>query len=59
MYQIFPDRFYRSGTTKYNAPQDRYLHQRWGSQPEWRPNHQEKSQTLIILADRRVAFLFA
>ena len=40
MYQIFPDRFYRSGTTKYNVPQDRYLHQRWGSQPEWRPNHQ-------------------
>ena len=40
MYQICPDRFYRSGTTKYNVPQDRYLHQRWGSQPEWRPNHQ-------------------
>lgn len=40
MYQIFPDRFYRSGTTKYNVPQDHYLHQRWGSQPEWRPNHQ-------------------
>ena len=40
MYQIFPDRYYRSGTTKYNVPQDRYLHQRWGSQPEWRPNHQ-------------------
>ena len=40
MSQIFPDRFYRSGTTKYNVPQDRYLHQRWGSQPEWRPNHQ-------------------
>ena len=40
MYQIFPDRFYRSGPTKYNVPQDRYLHQRWGSQPEWRPNHQ-------------------
>ena len=40
MYQIFPDRFYRSGTTKYKVPQDRYLHQRWGSQPEWRPNHQ-------------------
>lgn len=40
MYQIFPDRFYRSGTTKYNVPQDRYLHQRWGAQPEWRPNHQ-------------------
>lgn len=40
MYQIFPDRFYRSGTTKYNVLQDRYLHQRWGSQPEWRPNHQ-------------------
>ena len=40
MYQIFPDRFHRSGTTKYNVPQDRYLHQRWGAQPEWRPNHQ-------------------
>ena len=40
MYQIFPDRFYCSGTTKDNVPQDRYLHQRWGSQPEWRPNHQ-------------------
>lgn len=40
MYQIFPDRFYRSGTPKQNVPQDRYLHQRWGSQPEWRPNHQ-------------------
>ena len=40
MYQIFPDRFYHSDIPKHNVPQDRYLHQRWGAQPEWRSNHQ-------------------
>lgn len=42
MYQIFPDRFYNSKTPKKNVPEDRYLHQRWGTQPEWRPNEQGK-----------------
>ncbi len=38
MYQIFPDRFYSSGTKKENVPADRSLHENWEDQPEWRPN---------------------
>ena len=38
MYQIFPDRFYNSGTPKANVPQDRKLHEHWGEQPDWKPD---------------------
>ena len=38
LYQIFPDRFYRSGKEKQNVPADRILRDDWGAQPEWRPN---------------------
>lgn len=38
MYQIFPDRFYNSGTPKEKVPGDRRLREDWGAQPEWRPN---------------------
>ncbi len=40
MYQIFPDRFCYSGMQKAHVPKDRYLHRRWGEQPQWRPNAQ-------------------
>ena len=39
MYQIFPDRFFNSGTDKKNVPDDRVLNP-WSSEPEWRPNFQ-------------------
>ena len=42
MYQIFPDRFFRSGTEKRNVPHDRRLRDDWGGQPEWQPNHDGK-----------------
>ena len=38
MYQIFPDRFFASGTAKKNVPEDRHFHENWGDEPEWRPN---------------------
>lgn len=38
IYQIFPDRFYDSGTEKKNVPQDRILRQDWGGEPSWRPD---------------------
>ncbi|MCR5689691.1 MAG: glycoside hydrolase family 13 protein [Clostridiales bacterium] len=38
IYQIFPDRFYYSGTAKRNVPGDRILRDDWGAQPEWRPD---------------------
>ncbi len=38
IYQIFPDRFYNSGTPKENVPSDRVIHSDWNEQPEWRPN---------------------
>ncbi len=50
MYQIFPDRFYNSGTPKANVPEDRKLHEQWGEQPDWQPDAQEKSPIPIILA---------
>ena len=37
IYQIFPDRFYNSGTKKVNVPTDRVLRDDWGNEPEWRP----------------------
>ena len=37
IYQIFPDRFYNSGTKKENVPTDRVMRDDWGSEPEWRP----------------------
>lgn len=38
IYQIFPDRFYNSGTPKENVPSDRVIHSDWNEQPEWKPN---------------------
>ncbi len=37
IYQIFPDRFYNSGTKKKNVPNDRVMRTDWGNEPEWRP----------------------
>lgn len=37
-YQIFPDRFYASGTPKENVPADRVQRADWGGQPVWEPN---------------------
>ena len=39
IYQIFPDRFYNSKTEKKDVPQDRYLCENWGKQPEYRQNN--------------------
>lgn len=36
IYQIFPDRFYNSGTKKKNIPEDRYIHESWDEQPAWK-----------------------
>ena len=36
IYQIFPDRFYNSGTEKKNVPEDRYICTDWYKQPEYR-----------------------
>ena len=36
IYQIFPDRFYNSGTEKSNIPDDRYICDDWYKQPEYR-----------------------
>ncbi len=39
IYQIFPDRFYNSGSNKENVPSDRYICNDWEKQPEYRqPN---------------------
>ena len=42
IYQIFPDRFYNSGTKKENVPTDRVIRKDWGNEPEWRPTHDGK-----------------
>ena len=42
LYQIFPDRFFRSGGTKQNVPSDRILRDDWGGLPEWRPDETGK-----------------
>ncbi len=39
IYQIFPDRFYNSGQVKDNVPQDRFICNDWGKQPEYRQNN--------------------
>lgn len=36
IYQIFPDRFYNSGTKKANVPDDRYMHESLDETPEYR-----------------------
>lgn len=38
IYQIFPDRFYRSGKKKANVPDDRFICTDWEKQPEYRQN---------------------
>lgn len=38
MYQIFPDRFFCSGTPKQNIPADRILRSDWGALPNYLPN---------------------
>lgn len=38
LYQIFPDRFFSSGTEKAGVPEDRHFHEGWLEKPEWRPN---------------------
>ena len=38
-YQIFPDRFCRSGAPKEGVPADRILHGEWGGLPVYEPNH--------------------
>ena len=38
MYQVFPDRFARSGEPKNGVPDDRVRHDTWGEQPHWRPD---------------------
>lgn len=42
MYQIFPDRFFRSSQKKSNVPADRKLHENWDDQPDWKPDAQGK-----------------
>ena len=37
-YQIFPDRFYCSGSPKSNVPDDRILRKDWGEDPLWEPD---------------------
>ena len=36
IYQIFPDRFYSSGTSKSNIPNDRFINSDWFKEPEYR-----------------------
>lgn len=38
IYQIFPDRFYNSGTEKQNVPSDRILRNDTDALPYWRPD---------------------
>lgn len=39
-YQIFPDRFYASGTAKEGVPEDRFLNPCWGAQPAYRQTNE-------------------
>ncbi len=39
MYQIFPDRFARSGEPKDGVPHDRVMREDWGGLPIWRPDN--------------------
>ena len=38
MYQIFPDRFYNSGTPKTGIYPDKKLHKKWNLIPDWKPD---------------------
>lgn len=40
IYQIFPDRFKKSGAIKNNLPCDRYLCENWEKQPEYRQGNE-------------------
>ena len=42
VYQIFPDRFCRSGKEKQNVPSDRKMHASWEEMPDYLPNHEGK-----------------
>ena len=42
IYQIFPDRFYNSGSLKENVPDDRYICENWEKQPEFRQPQWDK-----------------
>ena len=42
MYQIFPDRFHKSGQEKTDVPTGRTYHDNWEDQPDWAPNAQGK-----------------
>ncbi len=39
MYQIFPDRFAKSGTFHEYVPADRQIHTDWSDTPAWKPDH--------------------
>ncbi len=39
IYQIFPDRFYNSGSPKKDVPTSRFLTEDWEKQPEYRQNN--------------------
>lgn len=39
MYQIFPDRFCKSGKIHQNIPEGRVLREDWGGTPYYRPDH--------------------
>lgn len=41
IYQIFPDRFYKSGKQHDNIPSDRYLQDDWYAQPAFRQDGQK------------------
>lgn len=38
IYQIFPDRFYKSGTVHENVPTDRIIHENWEDTPYYKPD---------------------
>lgn len=40
LYQIFPDRFAKSGEAKVGVPTDRVMHGGWDEAPEWHPDAQ-------------------
>lgn len=40
MYQIFPDRFARSGKEKHGVPSDRQIHGTWDEPVRWQPDEQ-------------------
>lgn len=39
MYQIFPDRFAKSGIFREYVPADRQIHTDWNETPNWKPDH--------------------